>query len=58
MCDEAVDNCLVTLKFIPDGFVTSKMLNALHANKNILFYNKGFNKVIFIGNQRHSCGKS
>ena len=55
MCDEAVDNCLVTLKFIPDGFVKSKMLNALHANKNILFYNKGFNKVIFIGNQRHSC---
>ena len=35
MCDEAVDNCLAALKFIPDWFVTSKMLekldNALHA---------------------------
>ena len=26
MCDEAVNDCLATLKFIPDWFVTSKML--------------------------------
>ena len=26
MCDEAVDDCLTTLKFIPDWFVTSKMI--------------------------------
>ena len=35
MCDKAVDDCLATLKFIPDWFVTSKMLekldNSLHA---------------------------
>ena len=26
MCDEAVNDCLAALKFIPDWFVTSKML--------------------------------
>ena len=26
MCDEAVDDCLAALKFIPDWFVASKML--------------------------------
>ena len=25
MCDEAVDDCLVALKLIPDGLVTRKM---------------------------------
>ena len=57
MWDEAVDDCLVALKFIPDWFVTSKMLekfdNALHANDDILSYNKNFDKVTFIANQRH-----
>ena len=57
MCDEAVDHCLAALKFIPDWFVTSKMLekfdNALHANDDILFYNEDFDKVTFIANQKH-----
>ena len=39
--DEAIDDCLATLKFIPDSFVTSKMLEKLdydlHANVDILF---------------------
>ena len=26
VCDEAVDDCLAVLKFIPDWFVTSKMI--------------------------------
>ena len=26
MCDKAVDDCLAAVKFIPDWFVTSKML--------------------------------
>ena len=26
MCDEAVDGCLAALKFVPDQFVTSKMI--------------------------------
>ena len=25
-CDEAVDDCLAALKFVPDWFVTSKMI--------------------------------
>ena len=36
MCNEAVDHCQAGLKFIPDWFITSKMLeefdNALLAN--------------------------
>ena len=42
MCDEAVDNCLAALKFIPDLFVASKMFEnfdkALLANDDILFF--------------------
>ena len=57
MCDEAVNDCLAALKFVPDWFVTSKMLekldNALHANGDILPYNEDFNKVTFIACQRH-----
>ena len=52
MCDEAVDDCLVPLKFISDWFVTSKIIkeidNALHADDDILFYNEDFDKVTFI----------
>ena len=29
MCDELVDECLTALKFIPDQFVTSKVLENL-----------------------------
>ena len=32
MCFEAVDDCLAALKFIPDWFVTSKMI------KNFLLF--------------------
>ena len=56
MCDEAVDDCLAALKFVPDCFVTSKKLekldNALHANDDILFYNEDFDKASFIACQR------
>ena len=42
MCNEGVDDCLTALKFIPNWFVTSKMLdkfhNALLANDDILFF--------------------
>ena len=30
MCDKAVDDCLAALKFIPDWFVTSTMLEKFH----------------------------
>ena len=40
MCDRAADECLVALKFVPDWFVTSKMIKnlftALYADENIL----------------------
>ena len=57
MCKKAIDDCLAALKFIPDWFVTSKMfeklVNAIHTNDDILFYNEGFDKVTFIANQGH-----
>ena len=57
MCDETVDHCLAALKFVPDWFVTSKMLekfhNVLHNNDDILFYNEDFDKVTFIANKKH-----
>ena len=56
MCDEAVDDCLAALKYIPDWYVTSKMLekcDVLHAYDDILFYNEDFNKVRFIANQKN-----
>ena len=41
MCDKAVDDCLPTLKFLPDLFVTSKMFQKLDdisfANDDIHF---------------------
>ena len=43
MCDEAVDDCLAVLKFIPDWFVTIKMIKnlfiALYADDNVLYFN-------------------
>ena len=55
ICDEAVDNCLAALKLIPDGFVTSKMikklLNALYADDNLLYFNKDSVDVMFSCNE-------
>ena len=46
MCDEAKDDCLAPLKFIPVWFVTSKMLekfhDALNANDDTLFFDFTF----------------
>ena len=40
MWDKAVDNCLAALKFVPDSFVTSKMIKihftTLYTDENIL----------------------
>ena len=50
MCDEAVDDCIATIKFVLDWFVTSKMREkfdkALLANDDILFFND-FNSHIY-----------
>ena len=51
MCDEAVGDCLPTLKFIPDWFVTSKMINklltALYTDDNMVYYNADSGNTIF-----------
>ena len=43
MCDKAVDDCPAALKFVPDWFVTTKMIKilftALCADENILYFN-------------------
>ena len=50
MCD--VDDCLGTLKFVPDLFVTSKMTKilfaALYSDENILYFNEDSSNVVFI----------
>ena len=56
ICDEAVDDCLAALKFIPDRFVTSrtikKFLNALYADGNIPCFNKySGNAILFCCNK-------
>ena len=51
MCDETVDDFLPTLYFVPDWFVTSKMIKklftALYANENILYFDKDSGNVVF-----------
>ena len=58
MFEEGVDDCLAALKFIPDSFVTSKMLEEFDKDllaDCILFLNEDFNKVTYIANQKHPC---
>ena len=51
MYDEVVDNYLATLKFIPDWFVTSKMikkiLTTLYTDDNILYFNEDSGNAVF-----------
>ena len=51
MCDKAVDDFLPALKFVPEWFVTSKMIknldNALFANDHIIFINEASGDVTF-----------
>ena len=56
ICDEAVDVCLAALKFIPNWFVKSKMLENFDNAYTLMMiysYNEHFGKVTFIANQRH-----
>ena len=50
--NEAVDNCLETLKFIPDWFITSKMIEKLYdgllADDDIFFLDEDFSKVTYV----------
>ena len=51
MCDEAVDDSLTALKFIPDWFVTSKMIRklctALYADDSLLLFGGDSGDVTF-----------
>ena len=55
MCDEAVDDFLLTLNFVPDWSVTSKMIKklftALYAYKNIFYFDEDFGNVVFNCNE-------
>ena len=55
MCDKAVDDFLPALKFVPDWFVTNKMLekldDTLFANDDVIFINEGSNNVKFFGGE-------
>ena len=57
ICDEAVDYCLAALRFVPELFVKSKMLekfdNASHGNNDIIVYNEYFDKITFTACQIH-----
>ena len=54
MCDKATDDCLAAFKFVPDWFLTSKMIRiiftALYADKNIHYLNEDSCNVVFICN--------
>ena len=55
MCGKAVDDCLPALNFVPDWFVTSKMikilLTALYTDKNMLYFNEYSSNAIFNCNE-------
>ena len=55
MCDKA-DDCLAGLKFVPDWFLTNKMIKillftALYADDNILYFNEDSGNVVFNCNE-------
>ena len=51
MCDKAVDDYLAALTFVPDWFVTNKMIKllftALYPDENILYFNEDSSNVVF-----------
>ena len=55
MRDKAVESCLAALKFIPDWFDISKMLEKFHddllANVDILYFDDNFSKVTFFADE-------
>ena len=58
ICNEAVDGCAEALKFIPDWFVTMKMLEMFHemleifhhTNDEIIIFDEDFSKVTYFAN--------
>ena len=56
MCDEAADDCLAALKFVPDCFVANKMLKKFLANGDIPFFDEDFSKVTLSANEMSILG--
>ena len=57
MCDKAVDDSLAALKFIPDWFVVSKMVQklytALYVDDGLLFFDEDSGNVTFCYNKMY-----
>ena len=55
MCDKALDDRLAALKFIPDWFVTSKMIlkffTALYADDGLLIFHEDSSNVTLFCNE-------
>ena len=53
MCDNTADDFLLALKFVPDWFVTIKMIkkpyNTFFANDYLPFFDEGFGNVTIFG---------
>ena len=54
MCDKAFNSCSLILKFIPDWFVTNKILktldNSIFFNVGIFFHDINSNIITFLSN--------
>ena len=54
LINKVVDDGLAAFKFVPEWFVTSKMIKTLftdfHAHENILFFSEDSSNVVFICN--------
>ena len=55
MCDEAADDSLAALKFVPDCFFTSNMIiklyTALYAGDGLLFFDEDSGNITFCYNE-------
>ena len=46
MCDRAVDDCLAALRFVPDWFVTSKIIKKIFTTLQLIIQKKMVSKVM------------
>ena len=46
MCDRAVDDCLAALRFVPDWFVTSKIIKKFFTTLQLIIQKKMVSKVM------------
>ena len=55
MCDKAVHDCLAAIRFVPDWFLTSKMIKKLftdlYTDEYIVYFNEDSSNVVFNYNE-------